>query len=93
MTNNTYIPVYLSRHTPGLKPGDGAKIRWNKGETVRIISGGGEGRTFVITSDRMSHEQAPEGVFIREGYFTDDPSKTAWAKIEPSIWFYEGGDE
>jgi hypothetical protein len=78
--------VFNSRYTPGLKPGDGEKVSWDIGETVLIISGQDEGRRFVVTSEGMKHDACP-GEFVREGYFEDDPRKTAWAKREKQLWF------
>lgn len=84
--------VFMSRYTPGLKPGMGEKIGWNKGDVVLIISGIDKGRRFKVLTEGMSHDGAP-GKFIREGYFLDDPSKTRWAKLEESMWFDDEGDE
>jgi hypothetical protein len=81
------IRVFCSRFSDGLKPGDGAKIDWNIGETVSVINGEDKGRRFVITSEYRTHAGAPPGEFIREGYFEDDPRKTPWAKLEKVLWF------
>ncbi len=79
--------VYYSRFQTGLVPGrDGASLRWEIGEVVEITDGQDAGRLFKITSERMSHHDAP-GQFVREGYFLDDPAGTSWAKVERQLWF------
>lgn len=79
--------VFLSRYQPGLKAGDGASINWRIGETVVIIGGRDEGRRMVITSEGRSHDEAPAGELVREGYFADDPHQTLFAKMERYLWF------
>jgi hypothetical protein len=81
------VKIFISRYTPGLQPGDGAKISWEPGETVQVISGQDKGRRFVVTSEGRSHADAPPGEYVREGYFEDDPSRTSWAKLEKTLWF------
>lgn len=81
--------VFISRH--GLQadePKDGRLLDWEVGEKVQVSSGLDAGRTFVITSDRKSHDALlpdPEP-YVREGYFKDDPTKTRWAKAEKILW-------
>jgi hypothetical protein len=79
--------VFSSRFNTGLRPGDGDQVDWQPGEIVSVISGQDEGRLFVVTSEGRSHPDMPDGELIREGYFTDDPDKTAWAKPEKTLWF------
>jgi len=79
--------VFLSRHQSGLRPGDGAKINWDIGETVLVISGKDQRRRFVITSEYRMHPAAPPGEYVREGYFEDDPDRVSWAKLEKALWF------
>jgi hypothetical protein len=51
------IPVYLSRHTPNLPDGYGAKIKWKTGERVKSVSG----LTGVVHNGELSwHDDAPE---------------------------------
>lgn len=78
--------VFVSKYSPGLKEGDGEKVGFRAGDTVRIISGQDKDRQFVITSEGMAHDDAP-GKWVREGYFVDDPLKTPWVKLEEQMWF------
>jgi len=80
------VRVFLSRHTPGLQPGQGASIGWEKGERVRVISGPDQGRIFVVDSEGMSHSAVPQGTYVREGWFEDDPTHRC-AKAESVLWF------
>ena len=79
--------VFASRYTGDLKPGDGAKISWQPGETVLVIAGQDAGRTFTVLTEGRLHPDAPPGQLVREGYFTDDPERTRWAKQESQLWF------
>lgn len=80
------VRVFLSRYTPGLQPGQGASIGWEKGERCRVISGPDEGRTFVVDSEGMSHAQCKPGDLVREGWFEDNPTRKV-AKAECVLWF------
>lgn len=45
--------VFLSRFTPGLKPGDGHKIGWEIGETCKVYKGLQEGKLFLVDSEGL----------------------------------------
>lgn len=79
--------VFASRFSPGLHPGDGAKINWEIGEHTRVCSGPDKDRVFVVLSEGMAHNAVPAGTYVREGYFEDDPSQERVAKSESALWF------
>jgi len=79
--------VFVSRFTTDLHPGQGRLIDWKIGERVRVISGQDAGRIFVIQSQGMSHHDTPDDVYVRDGYFEDDPDQKLWAKSESVLWF------
>lgn len=85
--------VFLSRFTPGLKPGDGDKIDWEIGEVVQLVNCTKDtsynGKLFKVLSEGMSHDKCPLGL-VREGYFLDDRSQTREAVAEIRLWFTDG---
>lgn len=78
--------VFNSRYTPGLHPGDGARINWEIGERTIVISGPDKDRYFIVQSEGMSHSALPAGQYVREGWFEDDPTHRRVAKAESVLW-------
>ncbi len=88
MSSIGFWGVFLSRI--GLDPNlpiDGRMVDWKVGERVRVTEGIDEGRIFIVTSGRMTHDDLPHPYgYVREGYFEDDPSREPWAKAESILW-------
>jgi hypothetical protein len=80
--------VYVSRYDHNLEPGRGGHINWRIGERCRVIGSSPDaGRVFVVTSESMTHDSAPPGSWVREGYFEDDPTRAIIAGPEDKLWF------
>jgi len=86
------VHVYLSRYTPGLKPGQGADIEWQVGERCRYVDRNDvvTDEIVVVASERMSHSAAPEGQYVRE-VIQEDGARVALS--ERSLWFAPGVQE
>lgn len=83
------VDVWVSRHSPGLVPGQGDLIDWEINEKCRLYSMKRHeltDRIVTVKSKRRASLDAPAGEYVREVLDTDGEIA---CYIEKSLWFVD----